>query len=237
MHEAIPTTVRAFKAAKPLRRTLPQPQPSSSPPRITQRTSHQASLQLQKSNLASTTAAIISKSFPRYLEIPRKIASANRLVPLHIGLKSLAIQTSLEPTFTVTSAPRMNGGADGKSLDVFNRRWNTRTDSLWWSAISFLSTAKNRTVRSHAARRVRVAWVESLRKRGYAPDGSVLPGFHNQKPLKGTVQLSPKPAMLTTSSQEVASETDRALARFMELQGLQGFKYKKPKKSQGLKST
>jgi hypothetical protein len=88
----------------------------------------------------------------------------------------------------------------------FENRWQTRPDPLWWSVITRKSFADKRVLRSWAARRVRQAFVESLRKEGYAQDGSRI--GRQGVPLIGTAQLFPVGTIMKTNFKDLVSQTD-----------------------------
>lgn len=97
------------------------------------------------------------------------------------------------------------------------KRWAERTDSLWWSSLTLPIVGK-RTVRSHSARKVRLALVESLRRVGYASDGSRLPGTEERMPLYGTLQLGALPAILKTKTDRLIQQTDLVVAHMLRMQ-------------------
>ncbi|KAF8859390.1 hypothetical protein BDZ45DRAFT_673342 [Acephala macrosclerotiorum] len=90
------------------------------------------------------------------------------------------------------------------------KRWTERTESLWWSCLSH-NFAK-RTMRSHATRKLRHAFTESLKKEGYAPDGSRLPEAGEGEPLYGTAMLGALEAIMKTKMDTLVRQTDQAVA-------------------------
>jgi hypothetical protein len=56
---------------------------------------------------------------------------------------------------------------------MFLKRWQARQEPFWWSVITRKDIENHRTVRNWVARRLRHAFVELLRKKGYAADGSI----------------------------------------------------------------
>lgn len=94
------------------------------------------------------------------------------------------------------------------------KRYTSRTDPLWWSCLSF-KTAGKRVVRSWLARRLRICFVEALKKEGFHRDGNRL---NDQKPpLHGTVQLSPNTSMVDMSNEELQKEADLAVKYIMRI--------------------
>jgi hypothetical protein len=105
-----------------------------------------------------------------------------------------------------------NNSAVGR---IFLQRWAERQDPLWWSCIAFIKGFDSkRTRRSWAARRLRTAFVESLKKQGYAANGTRLDGS-GRKPLFGTAQLSPHEPMFKTKIEDLVKQTDIAVAAML----------------------
>lgn len=99
------------------------------------------------------------------------------------------------------------------------KRWETRTDPLWWSAIAHKNIENHKTVRSWAARRLRIAFVESLKKRGWAADGTPMNTFRQQKSLYGTLQMSPEDGSIKVGFEQILKETDFIVAEIIRKQG------------------
>lgn len=109
--------------------------------------------------------------------------------------------------------------ADVQGETKFSKRWNERTESLWWTVTSYKSFADKKVVRTYASRKLRLAFTESLRKKGIAPDGSRLPGpGQAQAPIFGTASLHPKIDILTTRMKDLVRETDNAVKRILWFQ-------------------
>jgi hypothetical protein len=76
-----------------------------------------------------------------------------------------------------------------------------------------------RVVRSWAARRVRQAFVESLRKEGYAQDGSRIEG--RGLPLVGTVQFFPESTITKTKFKALVPQMDLVVREIIKRQSNQ----------------
>lgn len=101
-----------------------------------------------------------------------------------------------------------------------NRRWQTRTDPLWWSALARKDFEGHRVVRSWAARRIRASFTESLRKKGYATNGMPLPGSQQEIPLYGSLQLfTLKGSTPQVTIEQLAQETDKVVEEIIKRQG------------------
>ncbi|RKF64382.1 hypothetical protein OnM2_019081 [Erysiphe neolycopersici] len=121
---------------------------------------------------------------------------------------------SPEPCFLVTSSAwAINPGICPTVSNNF-QRWNQRPQALWWSAIGTLKLAPKRVLRSWAARRLRVAFVESLRKCGYSQDGVRISvnkknGVFHQPSLKGTVQIfANNPSLIKMRNHDLMKQMD-----------------------------
>jgi hypothetical protein len=162
------------------------------------------------------------KTTKKRLDHPRIIEDAHLLIRQRIdGVKSFNMSYKPVHAYSLTAWPRAIDKIDATSLDIYNRRWNTRTDSLWWSAIAYKAFASKRTVRSYATRKLRVAFVESLKKKGFAPDGARLPSAiarFGTAPLFGTAQLTPDLPILETKMKDLVLETDKAVQRILNFQ-------------------
>lgn len=73
-------------------------------------------------------------------------------------------------------------------------------------------------MRSYSARRVRQALLESLRKAGYASDGSRLPGTEGRASLYGTLVLGALPSILKTKRDVLLQQTDSVVAYMLRMQ-------------------
>lgn len=109
--------------------------------------------------------------------------------------------------------------ADVQGETKFSKRWNERTDSLWWTVTSYKSFADKRVVRTYASRKLRLAFIESLRKKGIAPDGSRLPECDQKlAPVFGTASLHPKIDILTTRMTDLVRDTDNVVRQILWFQ-------------------
>ena len=117
------------------------------------------------------------------------------------------------------SASRFLEYNDAALFSKFDRRWKARTDSFWWSAIARreLDLTK-RVVRSWAVRRLRIAFVESLKKAGYHKDGNPIDGSGKTAPLCGTAQLSPTQPILKIKLEALIKQTDLAVEVILRYQ-------------------
>lgn len=118
---------------------------------------------------------------------------------------------SVEQCFLVTSSSWAINPGNCPTISHNLHRWNQRTDTLWWSAIATTKLAPKRVVRSWAARRLRVAFVESLKKYGYFSDGSQR-NRKNGSALKGTLQLfANHPILISILSRDLTMHMDHTV--------------------------
>ncbi|CZS98756.1 hypothetical protein WAI453_001854 [Rhynchosporium graminicola] len=157
----------------------------------------------------------------------------NRTVALHSGIKDFKSLFALGPSkhrswdafylkykddrvYTICANRWMEMTSTNFPLkDYMAQRWENRKDPFWWSAIAYKSLEAKRVVRSHVARKLRLAFTESLKKKGYKPDGTTLDG-QGGMPLTGTAQLTPLEAILKTKQSDLVLQTDAALDALLE---------------------
>lgn len=102
-----------------------------------------------------------------------------------------------------------------------------KKEPLWISAVAFKTGGHNsRCIRSWLTRRLRLSFAESLRKNGYAHDGTPLVDNKEPKMLFGTVQLISEPEMLNMAPDIVQHQTDKAVEEIIRLQGRQKGEWK-----------
>ena len=99
------------------------------------------------------------------------------------------------------------------------RRWDARQEPLWFSIIAKKHVGVNnrRCVRSWLARRLRAAFVHSLKKNGYAPDGTRLEGSQGDN-LLGTAQIIAEQPMIKMDKEMVQEQTDKAVLEIIKIQ-------------------
>ncbi len=133
------------------------------------------------------------------------------------GVKSFNIRMGKEYHYSLTSWLHMQDRVKPLPLrDHFEDKWMSRTDPLWWSAISPLSVAKNRTIRSHHSRRLRHAFTKALEAKGYDKEGNSILG--GRDPLRGTVQLTATATLLRTKMSDLLGDMDKAVAHLIHFQ-------------------
>lgn len=121
---------------------------------------------------------------------------------------------SNQPCFLVTSSAWAINPGICPTISNNLQRWNQRPEGLWWSAIGTSKLAPKRVLRSWAARRLRVAFVESLRKCGYSENGGYISVNKkmqecHQLSLKGTVQIfANNPSLIKMKDQDLMKQMD-----------------------------
>ncbi|CAG8976466.1 hypothetical protein HYALB_00008056 [Hymenoscyphus albidus] len=141
--------------------------------------------------------------------------------------KTIAMSTFYSPHYVFAlSSNRYTSEADTLAKEWAERRYNTRSELFWWTCITKKETlTSKKTLRSWIARRTRMAFVESLRKRGYDSDGTRLDPTDGGKALYGTAQLLVREPCIFMKTEDVRKETDLALEiifqRMKKLEGKQ----------------
>jgi hypothetical protein len=96
------------------------------------------------------------------------------------------------------------------------RRWNSRTDPLWWNIlVSTKIGGTHRVVRGWLLKRARVAFRNALKNKGYTENGTrLVKDFENstEGDLIGTAQIFVLPPMLHTSWKDLCKETELVVA-------------------------
>jgi hypothetical protein len=125
-------------------------------------------------------------------------------------------------TYTISAAQSLEHD-DTPLHNLYTRKWQERTDPLWWSVIAKWNLETNkRVIRSWACRKLRIAFVESLKKRGFASDGSRIDGTGEEPSLIGTAQLTPELCILKTKHEYLVQQTDEAVKLIIERQNGNG---------------
>jgi hypothetical protein len=159
---------------------------------------------------------------PASRAVHNRVLSYTRLKPVNLqGVKAFKLRFNKDYTYTISAARALEYD-DTPLHTMFDRRWKERKDSLWWSVIARWNFEKKRVVRSWACRRLRVAFVESLRKRGYASDGSRIDEAGRELPLVGTAQLSPELSILKIKLEALVQQTDQAVKFIIDRQNGDG---------------
>ncbi|KAE9380187.1 hypothetical protein N431DRAFT_394749 [Stipitochalara longipes BDJ] len=147
------------------------------------------------------------------MAFPEAAQAGTRKIFQHSCIKPLAVRTAdafsakytKEYCYVATTPPAIEYPTHALS-PMFFQRWQTRPEPFWWSVIARKDIENHRTVRSWVTRRLRHAFIESLRKKGYAPDGNRIDG--NGKPLIGTAQLVPHESIKTKKFSDLVYQAD-----------------------------
>ena len=99
--------------------------------------------------------------------------------------------------------------------ELSKRRWQTRTDPLWWNClVSTKAGGNKKVVRGWLNNRARVAITEALKRKGYAKNGSRLvkgSGDSMARDLIGSVHFLLNHQMLHTSWPSLQEQADRII--------------------------
>lgn len=103
--------------------------------------------------------------------------------------------------------------------ELSRKRWLAKQDPLWVSFVAIKSKGEqSRCVRSWLARRLKNSFFESLRRKGYARDGTPLDGGQEKEALYGTAQLLTERAMVQVGAKALQDQTDEAVDIIIQLQ-------------------
>jgi len=141
----------------------------------------------------------------QYNVLNKHILNYASLHPVHIrGLVAISAKYTTRQAYNVTSHMHM---PMHPLYQLFQRRWETRTESLWWSAIAHKTLENKRVVRSWAARRLRLAFVGALKKNGFDVTGRPIESSKTNIPsLFGTLQLTPNAGIMKASREQLEGE-------------------------------
>ncbi|PMD54706.1 uncharacterized protein K444DRAFT_111422 [Hyaloscypha bicolor E] len=136
----------------------------------------------------------------------RKILNYSAIKPLTIpAVNAFAAKYTKEYCYVATTPPQIEYPTDAL-FPMFVKRWQERQEPFWWAVIARKDIENHRSVRSWVARRLRHAFMESLRKKGYKPDGNRIDGYG--EPLIGTAQLLPHESIIRKEYTDLVYQTD-----------------------------
>lgn len=117
--------------------------------------------------------------------------------------------------------------------EVMKRKWESRTDPLWWNCLSSKQVSVRSVVRSWVSIRARLAIVNALKRKGYDTNGYRIDGNGDEAPkpnLVGSLHLSTRPELLRAKWPDVEDQADKIIAEIERLQ-TEKAKPKKKKKA------
>jgi len=161
---------------------------------------------------------VTNVSNPKHLAMPRhsylvlneNIAQFTTLPPVRLrNVTAIIAKYKNKKAYTQTAYGLAMTGHPLK--DIAHKRWATRTDTFWWSSVANKITENKRVVRSWAARRMKIAFIEALTKEGFSADGSPIKGSGQQSPLYGTMQLIASTSILKANHEQLRTEADMIL--------------------------
>lgn len=157
----------------------------------------------------------------------RKIFNYSKLQSVSLPtVNTFATRYSKEYCYVATTQPAIEYPTHALYPKVM-KRWETRQEPFWWNVITRKDIENHRTVRSWLSRRLRCAFTESLRKKGYAPNGNRIDG--TGAPLTGTAQLFPHKSLLVRPYMDVVYQTDLAVNAIIKIRT----QNKRPKANEG----
>ncbi|KFY10754.1 hypothetical protein V491_07486 [Pseudogymnoascus sp. VKM F-3775] len=135
------------------------------------------------------------------IDILQVMWSSEHIAPLHSKLQ-----------LTTPAHPRH---------EIMKRKWESRTDPLWWSCLSSKQVGMKRVVRSWLSNRARVAFVNALKRKGYDTNGYRIDGNGDEGPkpnLVGSLHLATRSELLRAKWPDVEEQADKIVAEIERLQ-------------------
>jgi len=127
---------------------------------------------------------------------------------------AFAVKFAVSHFFTFTTSMALQEPLN--PLQKYNlKRWETRQEPLWTSFVCVKDAAKKVVVKTVLQRRVKGAFRESMRKYGYAQDGTRLKAMGNgnnmenrKRDLVGTAQFMVERHCLKTKHEDLQKQMD-----------------------------
>ncbi|OBT68376.1 hypothetical protein VE03_02932 [Pseudogymnoascus sp. 23342-1-I1] len=105
--------------------------------------------------------------------------------------------------------------------EIMSRKWESRTDPLWWNCLTSKQVGMKRVVRSWLNGRARMAFVNALKRKGYDTNGYRIDGNGDEPPkpnLVGSLQLTTRAELIRAKWPDVEGQADRIVAEIERLQ-------------------
>jgi len=146
---------------------------------------------------------------------PQEVNSPQRMTQLSInGVDSVKVSWAPIHCASLNSQDNITKQDDPRHT-ITLRRYTTRADPLWWNCLATKDISP-RVVRSWAVNRVRAAFKNALKRKGYDHNGYRLTGVgegrEHKKDLVGSVQLMTLEKLIKTSWPQLEEQADRIVA-------------------------
>jgi hypothetical protein len=153
------------------------------------------------------------------------IQSARSLRQINIpGVNTLMVKWAPHHAMALNS--RILGTPYHPLHEQTKRRWDSRTDPLWWNCLISTKVGGNKkVVRGWLNSRAKVAFTNSLKSKGYAKNGARLAKDSEEDvkgDLVGSAQFLVLPQLLHTSWKDLCKQTDLIVAAIEEKQRQDG---------------
>ncbi|KFY12918.1 hypothetical protein V492_03584 [Pseudogymnoascus sp. VKM F-4246] len=105
--------------------------------------------------------------------------------------------------------------------EIMKRKWEARTDPLWWNCLTSGKVGPKSAVRSWLSNRARAAFVQALKRKGYDTNGRRIDGNGAGVPkpnLVGSVHMMTRAELLRAKWPEVEEQADKIVAEIERLQ-------------------
>lgn len=104
--------------------------------------------------------------------------------------------------------------------EIMNRKWESRTDPLWWNCLTAKQISAKRVVRSWLNKRARVAFLNALKRKGYDTNGYRIDGNGDEDPipnLVGSLHLTTRAELLRAKWPDVENQADKIVVELERL--------------------
>ncbi|OAF60832.1 hypothetical protein VC83_02281 [Pseudogymnoascus destructans] len=136
------------------------------------------------------------------------------------GIDILQVMWSSEHVVPINSKIQLTNPRHPRH-EVMKRKWESRTDPLWWNCLSSKQISMKSVVRSWVNIRARLAIVNALKRKGYDTNGYRIDGNGDEAPkpnLVGSLHLSTRPELLRAKWPDVEDQADKIIAEVERLQ-------------------
>lgn len=136
------------------------------------------------------------------------------------GIDILQIMWSPEHIVPINSKTQLTNPAHPRH-EITKRKWEARTDPLWWNCLTSKQVSARSVVRSWVNIRARLAIVNALKRKGYDTNGYRIDGNCDEAPkpnLVGSLHFITRPEILRAKWPEMEEQADKIIAEVERLQ-------------------
>jgi hypothetical protein len=142
---------------------------------------------------------------------------------LKVPNQTLSFAVKFSPFYLFTYTTTLCLQEQSPLYNFHLKRWETRQEPLWVSFISNNDVGKKRVVKTVTEKRLRGAFINSVKKFGYAKDGTKLEKAlgrfdGNNQNLVGTAQFISQPQLLKTKHEHLQKQMDAVVEQIISRQ-------------------